>query len=93
MAYYSHREHPDKSTVDFMSSMGSIRVSDCSPKHSVWSLYYRKIYIPLDKIVNDIGKLMDVLYSQAYSEGRSAGKQESLTTINQHFSDLLFKQK
>ena len=93
MAYYVHREHPDATTVNFLLSLGAVKVSDCSDKHSTWSLKYKKLYIPIGSIVHDLGHLIDEIYKQAYNEGVGNGKQSAITTINQHILDLVFKRK
>jgi hypothetical protein len=93
MAYYAHRDHKDKKTEEFLLSIGAVKIDDCSEKHSVWSLFYRRIYIPLEKPVHHVGDLINVVHSQAYNEGMGAGKQEAITIIHQHISDLVFDRK
>ena len=91
MAYYSHREHPDSSTVDFMHSIGAVQIQEITDKHSVWALSFRRIAIPLDETVHEYLDLLDIIQSQSYNEGFAAGKHSAVTKINQHLSDLVFK--
>lgn len=91
MAYYAHRDHPDKATVNYLSSLGGSPVSDVSEKHSVWQVYFRRIYVPLDFHIHDIGELLTVVNTRAYEEGCLRGKQDALTEIHQHLSDLIFR--
>lgn len=93
MAYYLHRDHPDEATVNYLKFLGGMPVPDVSDKYSVWHVCFRRIYVPLDFHVHDIGELLTVVNTHAYAEGVMAGKQEALTTINQHFSNLVFNNK
>jgi hypothetical protein len=91
MAFYEHRHHPDVATVNFLGSIGGVQLNDCSDLHSVWSLYGRKIYILLTENVVCMEDVINVFYRQARLEGVGYGKQEALTIINQHLSNLIFR--
>lgn len=93
MAYYAHREHPDKTTQDFLLSIGAVALDDISPKHSVWSFFHKRLYIPLEQPIHHMGDLINTVYSQAYNEGIGVGKQDAVNIIHKSFSDLIFDRK
>jgi hypothetical protein len=91
MAYYAHRDHPDEATVNYLKFMGGLPVADISDRHSVWHLHFRRIYVPLDFHVHDMGELLTIVNTRAYDEGVLKGKQDALTELHQHLSDLIFR--
>ena len=92
MAHYTHIEHTDAATIDFLLSIGAVQVPDCSETHSVWVLGLR-IYIPLREPIHNLMDLLQVVNNQSYNYGVQSGKQIAVTQINQHFSNLVFNRQ
>ena len=88
MAQYIERPLKDKNTEAFLKSRGFTLVPHVS--RSAWLNFNTCLYLTADDVILDDSALYKVIYDMAYQDGKTEGKVEAVSTIQQMIYATVF---